>query len=636
MTQAVRHRGPDDEGRWLDPAAGLALGHRRLAIMDVSPEGHQPMVSRDERFVIVFNGEIYNFRELREELSASGVRFRGHSDTEVLIEGMARWGVEAAIKRAAGMFALAAWDRERRVLHLARDRFGEKPLYFGWFGRTLLFGSELKALCRHPAWRSTIDRGALTLYLRFGYVPTPYSIYAGVQKLWPAHLVTVESDGSVMARPYWALAEVVARGLEKPLAGSDRTLVDELESRLRATIREEMVADRPLGALLSGGIDSTTVTALMQAESARPVRTFTIGFEESAYNEAAYAASVARHLGTDHTELCVTPAEAQAIIPRLPMIYDEPFGDCSQIPTLLVAELAHRHVVVALSGDGGDELFGGYNRYFLGPRIWSLLAPWPRILRRAAADSIRVVPPAAWGAAFGMACRMLPRRLRTVQAGDRMHKLAAVLDAGSDAEMYRLLCSHWPDPAAMVSGGFEPPTLLGTAGQAVPGAGFLERMMFEDARTYLPDDILVKVDRACMAVSLECRAPLLDHRVATLAWQLPRDAKVRAGKGKWALRQVAYRFVPRELLERPKQGFGVPIDSWLRGALREWAGDLLNEECLRRRGFLHAEPVAQKWREHLDGRRNWQYLLWGVLMFQAWLDAEQHAGSDASMPAVVA
>ena len=623
MASAVRHRGPDDAGTWCDGTAGLALGHRRLSILDPSAEGHQPMVSRDGRWVLNYNGEIYNFPELRAPLEAAGVRFRGHSDTEILVEGIAHWGLVRTLQRAAGMFALAVWDRESRTLHLARDRFGEKPLYYGWTGRTFLFASELKSMRAHPAWRGEVDRDALALYLRYNCVPAPYSIYAGIRKLLPAHVAEVRASGEPTIAPYWSLEDAVAAGARDPLQGSDDELVTLTEDRLRRTIGEQMVADVPLGALLSGGIDSSTVVALMQAQSARPVRTFTIGFHEAGYNEAEQAKAVARHLGTDHTELYVTPQQTLDVIPRIPDVYDEPFGDSSQVPTFLVAQLARQQVTVALSGDGGDEMFGGYNRYFQGDRIWRRLSGVPRGVRHASAAAIRALPPSAWQRVFDVVQAALPRRHRIAHAGDRVHKLADVFGAESALGLYRLLISHWNEPDRLVVDGREPESRhMAVAGQ-LGGASFIERMMFTDAQTYLPDDIMVKVDRATMAVSLEARAPFLDHRVAELAWRLPLRAKVRGGMGKRVLRQVLFRHVPPALVERPKMGFGVPIDQWLRGPLREWADDLLAPERLRREGFLQPEPIAQAWADHRSGRRNRQYQLWDVLMFQAWLAAER-------------
>jgi asparagine synthase (glutamine-hydrolysing) len=618
MTGCIAHRGPDDAGTWIDAGAGIALGHRRLSVLDLSAEGHQPMASRDGRYVMVYNGEIYNFAVLRTELEALGYRFRGHSDTEVMLAAFEQWGLAEAVGRLAGMFALALWDRRDHQLHLARDRFGEKPLYYGWQHGTLLFGSELKSLRTHPSFHASVDRDALTLYFRHNYVPAPRSIYEGIAKVDAASIVTIDRAGATRSVRYWKLEDAIVRGRAAPVEGSDEELTSLVESRLRATIREEMIADVPLGAFLSGGIDSSTIVALMQAESRRPVKTFTIGFGEDAYNEAVHAQAVARHLGTDHTELYVTAEQAREVIPRLPALYDEPFGDSSQIPTFLVAQMARQHVTVALSGDGGDEAFGGYNRYFIGRRIWRTLAPVPVSVRRGVARAIHGVSPASWGAVLGAAQSVLPSRARVAHAGDRMHKLADVFASRSMGDMYRSLVSHWHDPAAMVLGGREPATLLDEPVPGLEGLSDVERMMYWDARTYLPDDIMVKVDRAAMAVSLEVRAPFLDHRVMELAWQLPIRMKLRDDVGKWVVRKVLERHVPNALVERPKMGFGVPIDQWLRGPLREWAGDLLSPDRLRREGYLRPEVVQVKWEEHQAGTRNWQYLLWDVLMFQAW------------------
>jgi asparagine synthase (glutamine-hydrolysing) len=621
MTEAIRHRGPDDSGQWIDPATGIALGHRRLSILDLSPEGHQPMRSKNGRYVIAFNGEIYNFAELRSALVDRNVHFRGRSDTEVLLEGIAAWGLEATLQRAAGMFALALWDRERQCLSLARDRFGEKPLYFGWQGETLLFGSELKALRAHPAFNASIDRAAIVELMRFSYIPAPHSVYNGIAKLLPGHIAELDASHGVSTRSYWSLADAAARGMRDPLRGTPRELADQLEARLRATIREQMVADVPLGALLSGGVDSSSVVALMQTESPRAVRTFTIGFRERGYNEADLAKAVAAHLGTEHTELYVSPEEARAVIPQLPTLYDEPFSDSSQIPTFLVAQMARRDVTVALSGDGADELFGGYNRYFLGQQIWGRVSPLPFAARRAMARVVHAVPAERWQQILGTAQMVLPPARRVAHVGDRMHKLADVLAVDSDLQLYRSLVSHWQNPADLVLGGSEPSGLLDAVSADLPDASFVERMMYVDARTYLPDDILVKVDRASMGVSLECRAPFLDHRVAELAWRMPLATKVADGCGKRVLRDVLYRHVPKALVERPKMGFGVPIDSWLKGPLREWAADLLSPERLRRDGLFDEPSVTEKWHEHQQGSRNWQYLLWDVLIYQAWADS---------------
>ncbi len=619
MAATLRHRGPDDEGVWVDPAAGIALGFRRLSILDLSAEGRQPMQSAGGRYVVLFNGEIYNFQALRQELEARGDRFRGHSDTEVLLAAVSRWGLEAALERFNGMFAFALWDRERRVLHLVRDRLGEKPLYYGWIQQTLLFGSELKALRAHPSFQPEIDRNALALYVRYSCVPTPHSIYRGIYKLPPGTILTLD-ERSIGADPrpvaYWSVREVAERGVAEPFAGPPGEAAAHLEELLSDAIRLRMIADVPLGAFLSGGIDSTTVVALMQAHSARAVKTFSIGFEDPDYNEAAHAAAVARHLGADHTELVVTPAEAMAVIPRLPALYDEPFADPSQIPTFLVAELARRAVTVSLSGDGGDELFAGYNRYRWGTGIWPRVARMPRALRAAAAAGIGTVAPATWTSMFAKVNAVLPPRLRPRSPGDKLHKLAAALSVDDPETAYLGLTSHWMD-ASLVVGASNASVPNGSREPELPTA--IHQMMYRDTVAYLPDDILVKVDRATMGVSLEARIPLLDHRVVEFAWRLPVEMKIRAGESKWVLRQLAYQYVPRELLERPKAGFAVQIDTWLRGPLRGWAEELLSERRLGNEGFFRPQPIRARWTEHLSGQRNWADSLWGILMFEAWL-----------------
>jgi len=621
MTDAIRHRGPDDSGAWTDPEQGIALGHRRLSILDLTPTGHQPMTSRDGRYVIVFNGEIYNFAALRQRLADAGESFRGHSDTEVMLAAISSWGLKPAVRSFAGQFAFALWDRQSRTLHLVRDRLGEKPLYYGWMGDTLLLGSELKALRAHPSWRGSIDRNALTLYLRHGCVPAPYSIYEGVHKVEPATIVTIATGGQVASSRYWLLEDVVHYGMAHPLEGNDEAILDELERVLRSAIAEQMVADVPVGAFLSGGIDSTAVVALMQAESSRPVRTFTIGFRDIDYDEAVHARALARHMGTDHTELYVSPEQALAVIPLLPSMFDEPFADSSQIPTFLVAQLARQQVTVALSGDGGDELFGGYYRYFVGARLWPRLAPFPTWLRGAVASAARQVTPAGWDRLAGAVQRLTPGRPRLPRVGERIHKLAGVASAGNATDFYRRMVSHWQHPAEVVIGGRELETVSTASRSPAEAFPTVERMMYFDARGYLPDDILAKVDRATMAVSLESRAPLLDHRVVELGWRLPMSLKIRRGVGKVALRKVLFRHVPESLLDRPKMGFSVPIASWLRGPLKEWAGDLLAGPRIRSAGYFQPAPIARAWSEHLSGARNWEEPLWDALMFEAWREA---------------
>jgi asparagine synthase (glutamine-hydrolysing) len=641
MTNALTHRGPDDTGCWVDAAAGIALGHRRLSILDLSPEGRQPMLSASGRYVVAFNGEIYNFQALRAELDkaddGAGL-WRGHSDTEVMLAAFECWGVEAALGKFIGMFAFALWDRRDRLLYLGRDRLGEKPLYYGWVHGALTFASELKALRAYPGWRGEIDRDALALFMRHDYIPAPYSIYRDIYKLPPGTLLALSADTARRKRPfsprpatradatlcrplyYWSIKDVAESGTRSSFTVSTDEAVSQLDTLLRTSVAQQMVADVPLGAFLSGGIDSTTVVALMQAQSERPVKTFTIGFNEPGYNEAEHAKAVARHLGTEHTELYVTPDQAQAVIPRLPDLYDEPFADSSQIPTFLVAQLARRHVTVALSGDGGDELFGGYNRYFWGRNLWRRFGWMPRGMRGAAASGMTWLSPQSWDRVFSGLGPLLPSPLRQPQAGSKLHKLAGIIRVRDPEELYLGLVSHWADPAAVVKGAREPPTALSDPDHRVDLADFTDRMMYLDTVTYLPDDILVKVDRAAMGVSLETRVPLLDHRVVEFAWRVPLSMKIRDGQGKWLLRQVLYRYVPQALMERPKMGFGVPIDSWLRGPLREWAEELLGEARLRQEGYFEPAPIRRLWREHLSGERDWQYHLWDVLMFQAWLE----------------
>jgi asparagine synthase (glutamine-hydrolysing) len=623
MSDALKHRGPDDADIWHDADAGIALAHRRLSILDLSPEGHQPMRSAGGRFVVAFNGEIYNFRRLRAELEPLGHRFRGHSDTEVLLAAVEQWGVREAVARAAGMFAFALWDRERRELTLGRDRLGEKPLYVARHGGSVLFASELKALRRHPAWRGEVDRDALALYLRFGYVPAPFAIYRGVEKLRPGTLLTVRAAaaaGDALAETtveYWSPVAARAAALTDPLPDDDDACEDALDAVLREVVGEQMVADVPLGAFLSGGVDSSTVVGVMQARSTRPVRSFTIGFREAGFDEATHARAVARHLGTDHTELYVTPGEAQSVIPRLSTIYDEPFGDSSEIPTLLVAQLARRHVTVSLSGDGGDELFAGYGRYQDLERAWAKVARIPPALRPAVSRVTGRIPAAfVHRAATGAGVIHLAPRL-----GHRVERLSRMVAAPSVERLYEQLVSHWLSPHTLIEGARDLPTVFSAPPAA--GASRVERAMLADLASYLPDDILVKVDRATMAVSLESRAPFLDHRVVDVAWRIPMRQKLRAGRGKDVLRRVLDRYVPRPLIERPKQGFGVPVGSWVRGPLRDWAETLLAPERLAADGLLRPAPIRRCWQEHLVGDQDWSDLLWSVLMLQAWREAQQ-------------
>ena len=622
MVHQLHHRGPDDHGVWIDEQHQITLGHARLSILDLSPKGHQPMHSTSGRYVVTFNGEIYNFSTLRAELEVIGFSFSSHSDTEVLLAAIEAWGVYSALKRFVGMFAIALWDRKIKCLHLARDRMGEKPLYYGEHNGIFLFGSELKALKAHPVTNFEINRDALALMLRHNYIPTPHTIYQGVSKLTPGTLLTINcTNGQLIFKheAYWSAHQVATEGNANPFDASPDEVINGLDSLLLSTISEKMVSDVPLGAFLSGGFDSTMVAALMQAQSSQPVKTFTIGFHEQDYNEAVHAKAVAKHLGTDHTELYVTPEEAMAVIPRLPTIWDEPFSDSSQIPTLLVSELARKHVTVSLSGDGGDELFCGYNRYTQGYQIWRRLQLLPAPLRQLIGSLMQVFPGAPLECLFGF----LPKRFQLPHLADRLPKLAEVVKEKSGESYYHRLISHWKEPASLVLGAVEPQTLFNRPGQHPKLADFREKMMYLDSMTYLPDDILTKVDRASMAVSLEARVPLLDHRVVEFAWKVPMSLKYRGGKGKWLLREVLYRYVPRELMERPKMGFGVPIGDWLRGPLREWAEELLDEKRLQNEGFFDPAPIRKMWNEHVSGKRRWHYYLWDVLMFQAWLEHQE-------------
>lgn len=619
MADAIRHRGPDDEGVWVDDGVGIAMGHRRLSIIDLSPAGHQPMRSVSGRYVIAFNGEIYNYPELRTTLESTGKApaWRGHSDTEVLLACVEAWGLRRAVQACVGQFAFALWDREERTLSLVRDRFGEKPMYYGRQGETLLFGSELKTLSAHPAFEHAIDRDAVALLLRYNYIPAPHSIWRGIHKL-PAGCLISFTDARSDAKPvtYWSLRNVVEAGQADPFRGDEDEAEVELERLLRQAVRGQMLADVPLGALLSGGVDSSTVVALMQAQSARRVQTYSIGFDEKAYDESEHAAAVARHLGTEHTELVMRRGELLDALPRMPSMYDEPFADSSQLPTALVMALARRHVTVALSGDGGDEVFGGYNRYALAPRVWRMLRMLPHPLRRQAGRVLTAISPTHWDR-FG---RPLARLLHQAQFGDKAHKLGQrLLRVRSLDDLYVALVTEWDTAESVVPGSQVQPVAIACRDEWPRLSDPVARMMAVDAMTYLPDDILVKVDRAAMASSLETRAPFLDHRVFEFAARVP--VAIKVGDGKRLLRKVLYRHVPRELIDRPKMGFGIPLDAWLRGELRGWAESLLSREALARGGYFDVDTVRAVWGQHLNGSRSLGYRLWSVLMFQAWREA---------------
>lgn len=632
MASTIHHRGPDDEGAWFDSEAQIGLAHRRLSIVDLSVAGQQPMKSANGRYIIAYNGEIYNHAEIRAELDTLELNdWRGHSDTEVLLAAINRWGLKAALTRCIGMFAFALWDRQDRTVTLTRDRLGEKPLYYGRIGKSLVFASELKALTAYPGWQGNVDRNALTLLMRHNYIPAPYSIYDGVQKLRPGHILTWSLGSEApKAETYWSAHSAAEKGVAEPFSGSPEEAVDMLEGLLRQSLQGQMMADVPLGAFLSGGIDSSTVVAVMQSMSARPIKTFTIGFDVPGYNEAVHAKNVAKHLGTDHTELYLTERDVMDVIPKLPEIYCEPFADSSQIPTFLVSKLARSKVTVSLSGDAGDELFSGYTRYGLAADIWGKLSRVPKGLRQSFADLVTYPSPRTYDRFAGPLMTLLPERHRHSRFGDKVHKAADLLSLQSVDDVYLRLCSHWTDPGDLVLGGSEPPTML-TGLEALPDLpGPVERMMFTDVMSYLPDDILAKVDRASMAVSLESRVPMLDKRIVEFAFSLPLSISRAEGIAKWPLRQVLYRHVPQAMVDRPKMGFGIPIDAWLRGGLRDWAEDLLNESRLRREGYFKPEPIRQAWEAHLSGHRNNQYLLWDVLMFQAWNADRQQLSSLAA------
>ncbi|MDR5903026.1 asparagine synthase (glutamine-hydrolyzing) [Halomonas icarae] len=634
MTDSLLHRGPDDYGIWLDDR--IALGHRRLAVLDLSEAGKQPMNSACDRFVIAFNGEVYNHLDLRlalENEKASPV-WRGNSDTETLIAAIACWGLDKALSKAVGMFALALWDRKNNCLFLARDRMGEKPLYWGWAGRALVFGSELKSLRKHPDFPMKICREATLQYLRFCYVPAPRSIHPGVFKLEPGCILEVKGSfpiepphqplrpgqriGNLTIRRYWSLNETIKYGANNPI-NDEECATSQLDVALNKAVERQSISDVPLGAFLSGGIDSSLVVALMQSQTAQPVQTFTVGFDESGFDESPHAKAVARHLGTNHTELSVTDYEARDIIPELPDLYDEPFADSSQIPMHIVCRAAKKEVTVAISGDGGDELFGGYNRYFWGPKIWSRLDSIPFPVRKVMGATIKALPVAGWDAIGRFHNFVRSDSSSVLRAGDKAHRLAERLCGvrGMD-DLYRSLISEWDNPGKLISGTVEPLSQLDDPLPSVLDKDPTARMMVQDIRTYLPDDILCKVDRAAMGVSLETRVPMLDPEVVALSARLPMNMKIRDGKGKWALRQILYRHVPQSIIERPKAGFGIPVGVWLRGPLREWAEDLLSEKKLSAEGLLNPEPIRRAWAEHLSERRDWTYRLWNVLMLQTW------------------
>lgn len=641
MGDQLTHRGPDDSGIWINEANGVALVHRRLSIIDLSAAGHQPMISHCGRYIIVFNGEIYNFSELRQQLQAqvSDIPLRGHSDTEIFLAGMSQWGIENTLQKSVGMFAFALWDNKTKTLTLARDRMGEKPLYYGYVGKFLVFASELKALRTCPKFNAEIDREVISLYLRHNYIPAPYSIYKGIYKLYPGCLLTIQANKEISPfpttdntdlskytpHPYWALDKITQQALEKPFTGADEEAADILEQLLIESVRGQMIADVPVGAFLSGGIDSSTVVALMQANSSQPVRTFSIGFYEENYNEAKQAKAIAKHLETEHTELYVTSNEAIAVIPQLPTWYDEPFADSSQIPTYLLSQLTKNHVTVSLSGDGGDELFCGYPRYFSGHRLWNMIKRVPVFMRKATSRTLSLLPESTLDMAFFWLSPHLKKYNYDNKIGYHLHRVAEVIGVENAMAFYQQAMSHWKNPWAILKNDKdyllpEPLYIYNQNYNRKLKKDLLRQMMLIDALSYLPDDILVKVDRASMAVSLESRIPLLDHRIVEFAMSLPVAMNYQNGVGKKILRRVLYRYVPKNLVERPKMGFGIPLDNWLRGPLKEWAESLLEKSRLQQEGYFYPQPILKKWQEHLSGQRHWQYELWDILMFQAWLE----------------
>ena len=630
MISSINHRGPDSNGTWVNDADPIVLGHARLSIQDLSEAGSQPMTSSCGRYVIVFNGEIYNHTSLRLILSESGfhINWKGHSDTETLLACVSTLGLRKTFDLLVGMFSFALWDRELKNLTLARDRLGEKPLYWGWIGDTLIFASELKAMKSHPDFTPIIDRGALKLYLQHCYIPAPFSIYEGIFKLLPGHFVEIpltgdiESSKAAIPLAYWSLNGAITHGKSSPFQGDFSDAVSAIEGTLRESISGQILADVEVGAFLSGGIDSSLVVALMQQESSKSVNTFTIGFDEVGYNEADFAKQIAQHLGTNHTELYVSSEDAMSVIPKLPNMFCEPFGDSSQIPTFLVSQLAKNKVTVALSGDGGDEIFGGYNRHLAVNNVWRPSRHTPKCFRKLAAYGLGSISPSTWDNIFKKLNPLFSQKYRVNIAGEKARKLSEVLSLDDDYEFYRQLTSHWSTSESVVidpreeNCSFSRPAIWDEA-------DCLEHaMMAMDTQTYLCDDILTKVDRAAMATSLETRVPLLDHRLVELAWKMPIEFKIREGQGKCVLREILYKYVPKELIERPKAGFGIPLGEWLRGPLREWADDLIDESRLIREGYFYPNPVREKWAEHLSGRGNWEFHLWNILMFQVWLQEQ--------------
>ena len=636
MTNVLIHRGPDDRGTWIDKESGIAFGHRRLSILDLSEAGHQPMHSKCGNFVLSFNGEIYNHLDLRKELETysennkeSSIAWEGRSDTETLLEGFSHFGIKDTLIKAVGMFAIALWDKDNRKLYLARDRFGEKPLYYGWSNKSFIFGSELKALKEFDSFSNDIDRDSLNIFMRHGYIPSPRSIYKDIYKLEPGILLTIDIEGTDLNHPkkvedslnkdiWWSLSESTIKAKQDII--TDEVLgIEELEKSLINSISLQSIADVPLGAFLSGGLDSSLIVALMQSISSSKINTFSIGFKEEEYNEAKYAKAVAKHLDTNHTELYLSFNDALELIPKLPELFDEPFGDSSQLPTYLVCLMAKKHVTVALSGDAGDELFGGYNRHLQAPKVWKIISCLPTSILNIFSFIILKLPVGL----INQIGLLLPGRYKVIFLGDKLLKfIDGINKFKREEDLYLSLVSEWEDPSSLVLDSKEPDSLLRNNSSWPVLSSFEERMMFLDTSTYLPDDILVKVDRSSMAASLETRVPFLDHRVVEIALRLSLDQKIRNGKGKRILRKILNKYVPEHLIKRPKQGFGIPLAEWLRGPLREWAEKLIDKDRLNKEGYLNSKLVGQRWEEHLSRERNWEHSLWSVLMFQAWLESQ--------------